>query len=312
MPTTHFEITKFNELISNFYKIKRRILQKRPISSNKSKIEEYINLITESYNNILSYTNAYNDQFSNTLKPIIHNKILHCRELLLRCFCKLECKIKVPFGIDLFELVNKEVMTDSDSETEFGDDKEESKGKKQLYSSTVYGLNSLEMASIDEKTKFISMCSNIIRENYDGNPLTLNSFLDKISLIEELTAPNLNICLISFIKSKLDGKAREVLPENILSIEEIKNSLRSKIKPDSSKVVAGRIASLNVRNNNYVDFSKNVEELADALQRSLVIEGITKVKAHEMAIEQTVNICRSNAKSDIVKAILASTVFFRT
>ncbi|XP_037812752.1 probable serine/threonine-protein kinase nek1 [Lucilia sericata] len=165
------------------------------------------------------------------------------------------------------------------------------------------------MTSIEEKTKFISMCANIIRENFDGNPLSLNSFIDKINLIEELTAPNLINCLISFIKSKLDGKAREVLPENITSVEQIKNTLKDRIKPDNSKVIAGRIAALHIKNNSYADFSKTVEDLADALQRSLVIEGITKEKAQEMAIEQTVSICRNNAKSDMVKAILSSTVF---
>ena len=49
--------------------------------------------------------------------------------------------------------------------------------------------------------------------------------------------------------------------------------------------------------------------MADALERSLVIEGITKEKAHEMAIEQTVKVCRFNAASDLVKPILASTQF---
>lgn len=128
-------------------------------------------------------------------------------------------------------------------------------------------------------------------------------------MIKELTAENLKTCLISFIKSKLDGKAREVLPETISSIEQITDTLKTRIKPDNSKVVAGRIAALHIKNNNYTEFAKNVEDLADALQRSLIIEGITKTKAEEMAIEQTVKICRNNAKSEMVKAILASTVF---
>ena len=58
-----------------------------------------------------------------------------------------------------------------------------------------------------------------------------------------------------------------------------------------------------------IQFARKTEELADALERSLVIEGITKVKAHEMAIEQTVNVCRVNAKSNLVKSILASSSF---
>lgn len=64
-----------------------------------------------------------------------------------------------------------------------------------------------------------------------------------------------------------------------------------------------------MRNNNYAEFAKQAEELADSLKRSLVIEGMTQVKAHELAIEQTVAVCRLNARSDLVKAILASTAF---
>ncbi|XP_065370876.1 myb-like protein P [Calliphora vicina] len=199
------------------------------------------------------------------------------------------------------------------SETDISDSNSESeiKGQQENYLSieTTDNINNFDMASIEEKTKFISMCSSIIRENYNGNPLTLNSFIDKINLIEEITAPNLNTCLISFIKSKLDGKAREVLPNQIISTDQIKDILKNRIKPDSSIVVAGRIAALNIKQNNYTDFAKNVEDLADALERSLVIEGITREKAHEMAIDQTISVCRANAKSDMVKAILASTTF---
>ena len=70
------------------------------------------------------------------------------------------------------------------------------------------------------------------------------------------------------MKSKLDGKAMEVLPEAIDSIEQIKNALSNRIKPDSSKVIARRMASLQIKGNNYENYAKNVEDLADALQRS--------------------------------------------
>lgn len=166
-----------------------------------------------------------------------------------------------------------------------------------------------EMATAAQKKEFIGMCASIIRENYDGNPLSLEAFLDKIALIEELVEDNLVNTLISFIKSKLEGKAREALPENVTSINDIKVALKAKIKPENSKVIAGKIAALQVRSGNYPEFTKQAEALADALERSLVIEGISKQKATEMAIEQTVNVCRLNAKTDLVKAILASTAF---
>ncbi|XP_036347507.1 putative uncharacterized protein DDB_G0283431 [Rhagoletis pomonella] len=36
---------------------------------------------------------------------------------------------------------------------------------------------------------------------------------------------------------------------------------------------------------------------------------MTQSKAHEMAVEQTINVCRLNSRSDMVKSILASSTF---
>ncbi|XP_036345951.1 homeobox protein 6-like, partial [Rhagoletis pomonella] len=104
-------------------------------------------------------------------------------------------------------------------------------------------------------------------------------------------------------------KAREAIPTEVSSVGQIKDALRNRIKPDNSKVVAGKIASLHVINNNYTEFAKRVEELSDALERSLIIEGMTQSKAHEMAVEQTVKVCRLNTRSGLVKSILSSTTF---
>ncbi|XP_036342275.1 putative uncharacterized protein DDB_G0278921 [Rhagoletis pomonella] len=127
------------------------------------------------------------------------------------------------------------------------------------------------MATPEQKKSFISLCASIIRENYSGNPLSLASFIDKITLIEELSDERLTTTFIAFLKSKLEA--------------------------------------LKVHNNNYSDFAKQVEELADSLERSLIIEGMTQAKAHEMAVEQTINVCRLNSRSDMVKSILASSTF---
>ncbi|XP_036344380.1 putative uncharacterized protein DDB_G0286901 [Rhagoletis pomonella] len=165
------------------------------------------------------------------------------------------------------------------------------------------------MATPEQKKTFISLCASIIRENYSGDPLSLDSFIDKINLIEELSDESLTTTFIAFLKPKLEGKAREVLPSQIISVDQIKVALRSRIKPDNSKVVSGKIASLHITNNNYSDFAKRVEELSDELERSLIIEGMTQAKAHELAVEQKVNGCRLNSRSELVKSNLASTTF---
>ena len=103
-------------------------------------------------------------------------------------------------------------------------------------------------------TQFIATCASIIRENFDGNPLGLELFIDKI--IEEIVEQKLVATFIAFVKSKLQGIAREALPYNVNSIDDIIKTLRARIKPDNSKVIAGRIAALHVRNGNFQEFSK--------------------------------------------------------
>ena len=74
--------------------------------------------------------------------------------------------------------------------------------------------------------------------------------------------------------------------------------MRDRIKPGSSKEVARRMAGLHIKDKNNENFAKIVEDLADALG-----------KAFEMAMESTVKVCRNNAKSNMVNAILASNGF---
>ena len=119
----------------------------------------------------------------------------------------MNCKIRVP---SLLELIDKEILTDTDSESEDSEldnegdsDREEKLDEVKADVKTNFetkGDFQNKMATIEQKKTFIAMCANIIRNNYDGNPLALESFLDKINLISELTEDNLMAIFISFVK----------------------------------------------------------------------------------------------------------------
>lgn len=55
--------------------------------------------------------------------------------------------------------------------------------------------------------------------------------------------------------------------------------------------------ALKVDRSKMVDFNQQAETLAEAMQRSLIIEGISQAKAREMTIEKTVEVCRNAARS---------------
>lgn len=114
--------------------------------------------------------------------------------------------------------------------------------------------------------------------------------------------------LVTFLMTKLDGKAVEVVPAEPKTVEEIIERLKT-IKLESSKVVSSRMTSLRLDRSKVSDFSEQAKQLTEMLQRSLVIEGVSREKAEEIVIDETIKMCRSNARSDLVKAVLAATTY---
>lgn len=169
--------------------------------------------------------------------------------------------------------------------------------------------NDSDMANPLTQVEFLRVAAQTINKNYDGDPLALNAFINSIELLAELSTDVLEPIFLRFVKSKLTGKALESIPTEVESIADITNALKAHIKPDNSKVIAGRMLALRVDRNKMVDFTQQAEQLADALQRSLIIEGISQAKAREMTIEKTVEVCRNAARSDLVKSVLAATPF---
>lgn len=158
-------------------------------------------------------------------------------------------------------------------------------------------------------SEFMKIASGHINKPYSGDPLCLTSFIDSIKLLETLATTNeLRTFLVSFVKTKIDGRAREFITTED-SINAIINTLKNKIKPDNSKVIEGRMLSLRLNLQAQDDFAKKTEDLAEAFRRSLVVEGITFDKANEMSIDKTVEVCRNNARSDLVKSVLEASKF---
>lgn len=130
---------------------------------------------------------------------------------------------------------------------------------------------------------FLALASRTINTPYDGDPLSLSPFINSIEILEEVVPSSLSALFVRFIKSKLSGKARDLVPEDTNTITAIVDILENKIKPDNSKVVTGRLLADKAK---LTEFSNEAEKLADALQRSLIIEGISHEKAKEMTIEK--------------------------
>lgn len=161
-----------------------------------------------------------------------------------------------------------------------------------------------------EPEQFLRMCSQYINTKYLGDPLGLRSFLNSVALLEGLTKDENAGLLTRFVVSKLDDKALEAItdPDNA-TLQQVKDNLKAKIKPDSSDVLEGRLLALRNDRMSLQAFAKQAEELTNSLKRTYIVEGMSDEKANEMTIKKTIELCRSNTHSILVKSVLSSTTF---
>lgn len=312
-----FDAKQFKKLKEDFIKATKKVLKEK-ISKNPEKLKEYEQEIIELHDAISNYIAPYYDNFNDTDRAFYRNELVHIRDKTIKCFGALNCKKRVSNFI-IETLKNESQLTDvSDSDSEednlynsMFDDNDLTIGSTSQ--NKIIGAN---ISKIDTKEKmaislleYLRFAASAINKNYSGDPLSLNAFINSIELVKSVDTENQFAAqLKTFVLAKLEGKALECVPQDD-TLENILTALKANIKPENSKVIGGKMLSLRFTKNKASDFSAEAEKLADALQRSLIVEGIGQAKAKEMAIERTVEMCRQSAKSDLVKSVLASATF---
>lgn len=159
------------------------------------------------------------------------------------------------------------------------------------------------------KTEMMKIASSNINYIYEGDPSRLASFIDTIEFLDDLCEAQNKTSLVKFIKTKLEGKAREALTKEPETCKDIIDDLKKAIKTESSKVVEGRMLALRADKTNLTKFAERAEELAELYRNSLKDEGHTPEKAKQMSVEKTIELCRKNTRSESVQSIIASRVF---
>lgn len=308
----------YDNLKENFLKVCKRVL-KENLTQNRIKHIEYLHDLIESFNEAVSYLAQRYPRYSESQMQTAVNEYKYFRGKVLNCYKKLNITEELPknsyfallsleiilkyFTISEIQSVNLEPIASTTATCNLAS----ASSTNSLIESESEHSKIINMAM--SSTDFLAIASRTINHNYDGNPLALQAFINSIEMLKEIVPANLEAFFAKFVKSKLEGKAEESIPDNPQNVDVIIASLRQHIKPDNSKVVAGRLLALSSDRAKLTDFTEQAEMLADALQRSLIIEGITQSKAREMTIEKTVELCRNSTRSDLVKSILAATKF---
>lgn len=317
---TEFDQGTYKQLKDDFVLVSKRIL-KENLSKNPETLKKYKREIINEHNCLLSYIIHYYGDFDTQHKIKYKTELIYIRKKITACFENLGLKYKFSkYLLRRIEFDDQEVVDlDTDLEdidaanltiTELDKIDEESDEQKQANNlGENFENNSENNFNMTEeaRNKFIGLCASTLSK-YGGDPLTLDSFVNSIEFLEVIAGDHANI-LLAFIKTRLEGRALEAIPKENATITNIKSSLKNAIKPDNSKVVEGKILALRFDPRKAGEFTTEATKLAEAFQRSLIIEGIPQSKAKSMAVEKTVDLCRKSARSETVKAILASKDF---
>lgn len=120
---------------------------------------------------------------------------------------------------------------------------------------------------MDGNMQFLRICAQTIPTIYRGDPIDLPAFLNAINLLKVMAPKDNPNLLVTFIKTKLAGKALDAIPSTAATIDEITIALKQKIKVENSKVVEGKFMALKMDKGSTQDFAKKAEELADCFKR---------------------------------------------
>lgn len=280
--------TKYNEV---FGKLQTLI---KPIHDTKeTKPEDWMtkrDQITNTFNSYTEFARTNYEDFSAENKAAIISHIQSYRTKLFEIF--ISWNINFEFHPDIFTQIDETCF-----QANIGENLNENLNENNIINMPI---------SAEE---FLRAAAQQLSRTYNGDPFGLQAFLKSIKLLQTLSGPTHIDMLKDFIMTRLDSKAAENVPTEPENIEQIIESLKKSIKPDSSKVIAGKMMALKSDKSSNQEFAKLAEKLAEDLKRSLIIEGISLPKANEMTTDKTVELCRANVKSDLVKSILASTTF---
>lgn len=327
-PRIPYDKEKFDELLSNFDTWDKKIIRKNA-SQDEEKVQERTEEIVKAYNELVKFAAPIIKNNSEKLTIKLRDEVSARNEYVKDDLMILNSDYTVPESItekiqtesdDDNSNLNDNTNTNNSNEQENKsptDDTKTNTGENKTSDNNKIKPKKADIAPKPEKdiimaitsTEYYKLCNQQLNSTYNGDPIGLPPLIDAIELLQFMDEQKAHEdILLRIIKTKLAGEAREILPENA-TIEVIKTTLKSKIKPENSKVVLGKMMALKADRTNLSDYIKKADDLSEMFKRSLILENVPQNKANEMTIDQTIELCRNNTRSQIVKSVLASTKF---
>ncbi|XP_053698931.1 homeobox protein 4-like [Sabethes cyaneus] len=144
---------------------------------------------------------------------------------------------------------------------------------------------------------------------YDGSAENLGSFVDAANLLDELTDPAHKAVAVKFIRCRLSGRARLGLPENIDTIQQLINNVKTRCADlTTPENVIAKLKATSQKNN-INSFCSEVETLTDQLQNIYISKKVPQEMAQSMATKAGIDALINGVKNDVTKLILQAGTF---
>lgn len=158
-------------------------------------------------------------------------------------------------------------------------------------------------------TSFDVRTATAVIQQYDGASDGLQAFVDSANLIKELTVPGQQPMLLKFLKTRVTGKARIGLPENINSFDEFIKNIKERCQDTTSPdQILAKLKSIKQKEN-LDSFCEQVETLTDKLKNIYLQQKIPAEVANKMVKKAAVDALISGVSNTETRTILKAGSF---
>lgn len=143
---------------------------------------------------------------------------------------------------------------------------------------------------------------------YSGKHEETETFIGSMELLDEITEAENKTVMIKFIKTRITGKAKYVITDEVTTVAQIKAKLLEKFSTRlSSDAVMAQLKTCQQGNRKIIDFVNQIESLSSQLARAFIAENIATGEAAEklaekFAIQAFTNNVASSETALIIKA----------
>lgn len=160
------------------------------------------------------------------------------------------------------------------------------------------------------KMEFFNFASKILPHEFDGTPDKARSFLDALTLLEANSEGHERNA-VAYVRTKLTGKARDVIADND-SLGEIIDKIKTNIKTEGSHFVTAKLLALKQSGRDSAKYAADVDALATSLKRAYITEGVPVGVAETYSTNAVVNALKKNSNSSKVQLVMEAGTFATT